>query len=106
MEVAAFHPLGLMPGTRLCGPIRRVAAPGSYPASRSAEPGLSSAAPVRALQRLPGRLPLQFYRRRDSLCTRKETFMRRRLYFLLPDVESARRTADDLLLARVEDRHM
>jgi hypothetical protein len=32
--------------------------------------------------------------------------MRRRLYFLLPDVESGRRTADDLLLARVEDRHM
>ena len=32
--------------------------------------------------------------------------MRRRLYFLLPDVESAHRTADDLLLARVEDRHM
>lgn len=32
--------------------------------------------------------------------------MRRRLYFLLPDVESARRVADDLLLARVEDRHM
>ena len=32
--------------------------------------------------------------------------MRRRLYFLLPDLESARRTANDLLLARVEDRHM
>jgi hypothetical protein len=32
--------------------------------------------------------------------------MRRRLYFLLPDVESARRTADDLLLARVDDRNM
>jgi hypothetical protein len=32
--------------------------------------------------------------------------MRRRLYFLLPDVESAKRTADDLLLARVEDRRM
>lgn len=32
--------------------------------------------------------------------------MRRRLYWLLPDVESARRTADDLLLAKVEDRHM
>ena len=32
--------------------------------------------------------------------------MRRRLYFLLPDVDSAKRTADDLLLARVEDRHM
>lgn len=32
--------------------------------------------------------------------------MRRRLYFLFPDVDSARRTADDLLLARIEDRHM
>lgn len=32
--------------------------------------------------------------------------MRRRLYFLLPDLESARRTSDDLLLARVEDGHM
>lgn len=32
--------------------------------------------------------------------------MRRRLYWLLPDVESARRCANDLLLARVEDRHM
>jgi hypothetical protein len=32
--------------------------------------------------------------------------MRRRLYFLLPDVVSARRTAADLLLARIEDRHM
>lgn len=32
--------------------------------------------------------------------------MRRRLYFLLPDVESATRTADDLLLARIDDRHM
>jgi len=32
--------------------------------------------------------------------------MRRRLYFLLPDVASARRTANDLLLARIEDRHM
>ena len=32
--------------------------------------------------------------------------MRRRLYFLLPDVASARQTANDLLLARVEDRNM
>jgi hypothetical protein len=32
--------------------------------------------------------------------------MRRRLYFLLPDVAAARHTVDDLLLARVEDRHM
>jgi hypothetical protein len=32
--------------------------------------------------------------------------MRRRLYFVLPDVASARLTANDLLLARIEDRHM
>ena len=32
--------------------------------------------------------------------------MRRRLYFLLPDVEAATRTRDDLLLARIEDRHL
>ena len=32
--------------------------------------------------------------------------MRRRLYFLLPSVDSARRVANDLLLARVEDRYM
>ena len=43
MEVAAFHPRLLAAGTRLCGPLRHVAVPGRYPASRSAEPGLSSA---------------------------------------------------------------
>jgi len=32
--------------------------------------------------------------------------MSRRLHGLLPDVESARRTSDDLLVARVEDRHL
>jgi hypothetical protein len=32
--------------------------------------------------------------------------MRRRLYFLLPDLGSAKKTADHLLLARIEDRHM
>jgi len=32
--------------------------------------------------------------------------MRRRLYFLLPDVDSARTTANDLLLARIDDSHM
>ena len=32
--------------------------------------------------------------------------MRRRIYWLLPDVASARRTMDDMLLARVEERHM
>jgi hypothetical protein len=36
----------------------------------------------------------------------RREWMRRRLYWLAPDVESARRIADDLLLARVEDRHM
>jgi len=32
--------------------------------------------------------------------------VRRRLYFLLPDIASAERTVDDLLLARIEDRHI
>lgn len=32
--------------------------------------------------------------------------MRRRLYVVLPDLASAHRTANDLLLARIEDRHM
>lgn len=32
--------------------------------------------------------------------------MRCRLYFLLPDIASARATANELLLARIEDRHM
>jgi hypothetical protein len=32
--------------------------------------------------------------------------MRHRLYFVLPDLASAIRTANDLLLARVEHRHM
>ncbi len=32
--------------------------------------------------------------------------MRHRLYYLLPDIESARRTFDDLLLNRIEQRHI
>lgn len=32
--------------------------------------------------------------------------MKRRLYFMLPSVASAEKTANDLLLARIEDRHM
>ncbi len=32
--------------------------------------------------------------------------MRRRLYFVLPSVESARRTEDELLLARIEENHI
>lgn len=32
--------------------------------------------------------------------------MKRRLYFVLPDLVSAKKIVDDLLLARIEDRHM
>jgi hypothetical protein len=32
--------------------------------------------------------------------------IKRRLYFMLPDLASAERTANDLLLARIDDRHM
>lgn len=32
--------------------------------------------------------------------------MRRRLYFVLPDLNSARQTMNDLLLARIEERHI
>lgn len=32
--------------------------------------------------------------------------MRRRMYFLLPDLRSAKKVEEDLLLARIEERHM
>ena len=32
--------------------------------------------------------------------------MRHRLYYLHPDIQSAHRTLDDLLLARIEERHI
>ena len=32
--------------------------------------------------------------------------MRRRLYYLMPEITSARKAMDDLLLARVEERHI
>lgn len=32
--------------------------------------------------------------------------MRKRIYWLLPDLKSARTTMDDLLLARIEERHI
>jgi len=32
--------------------------------------------------------------------------MRRRLYYVMPDLDSARKTMDDLLLARIEERHI
>src|SRR5262245_48543084 len=35
-----------------------------------------------------------------------EAAMRRRLYYLLPDAGSARKIMDDLLLARIEERHI
>jgi hypothetical protein len=37
---------------------------------------------------------------------RPEDNMRHRLYYFLPDIESARKTLDDLLLARIEERHV
>jgi hypothetical protein len=36
----------------------------------------------------------------------KEETMRRRLYFMVPDVVSARQIRDELLLARIEDKHI
>ena len=32
--------------------------------------------------------------------------MKRRLYYVLPDLPSARKIMDDLLLARIEERHI
>lgn len=32
--------------------------------------------------------------------------MRHRLYYLLPDIESARRTLDDMLLSRIDEKHI
>ena len=36
----------------------------------------------------------------------KEISMRRRIYWLLPDLASARKTMDDLLLARIHEGHI
>src|SRR6266436_650352 len=43
---------------------------------------------------------------RSAIQRRQGDRMRRRLYFVLPDLGSAIRIANDLLLERVEDRHM
>ena len=32
--------------------------------------------------------------------------MRRRLYYVMPDLECARKIMNDLLLARIEERHI
>jgi len=65
VEVASFHPLrpGFHRGTatRLCGPLRRLAAPGRYPAPCSVEPGLSSGS-WNICQRLSSQLRRRFYR--------------------------------------------
>jgi hypothetical protein len=37
--------------------------------------------------------------------TRQEVLMRR-IYFLAPDIDTARKIVDDLLLARIEERHL
>jgi hypothetical protein len=42
----------------------------------------------------------------QSLVDKETAMMKRRLYFMLPNVASAERVADDLLLARIQDRHM
>jgi hypothetical protein len=42
----------------------------------------------------------------SSFTRSKENIMRRRIYWLLPDLSSARRTMNDLLLARVPEQHM
>src|SRR6185437_16905392 len=47
-----------------------------------------------------------FRGRTVSNTSRPEDTMRRRLYFIMPDVASARTMMDDLLLARVEERHI
>jgi len=36
----------------------------------------------------------------------RRVIMRRRLYFTVPDVASARRIRDELLLTRIEDGHI
>src|ERR1700716_1350780 len=45
-------------------------------------------------------------RHRSFSSNAKEGFMRLRMYVTLPDLACARRLANDLLLARIEDRHM
>ena len=42
----------------------------------------------------------------DCVPSVRADVMRLRLYFVLPDVNSARKIANDLLMARIEDRHM
>lgn len=50
--------------------------------------------------------PLESSRARERSGMGKEVDMRRRIYWLLPDLASARRTMDDLLLARVAEQHL
>ncbi|MEO8298053.1 MAG: DUF1269 domain-containing protein [Burkholderiales bacterium] len=57
-------------------------------------------------QRVGERKPAMSRQRATPRLAGKEVPMRRRLYVVLPDLASANRTARDLLLARIEDRHM
>jgi hypothetical protein len=88
------------------------------------EPGLSSLFALSKDSDCPASFPLPFYQTRFNSLTGKvfllfnkhgraasiinieETTMARRLYFMLPDVVSACQIRDELLLARIEDRHI
>src|SRR5438552_2571485 len=104
MEVAAFHPSAL--GRGLVSVALFVTSPCQgvtlHPALRSPDFPLCR----RELPAHSGCLADSRTRFYPARAQEYAFSMRRRLYFLLPDVESARHTADDLLLARVEDRHM
>jgi hypothetical protein len=52
------------------------------------------------------RWPIRDVQTRLFSLANEEALMRRRLYYVMPDYASARRTMDDLLLARIEVRHI
>src|SRR4030095_14586851 len=54
---------------------------------------------------MPGAEPRSRHRS-FRIVLRRGAAMRLRMYVTLPDLASARRLANDLLLARVEDKHM
>src|SRR5215831_13222123 len=100
VALSSSHDAWVLPSTLLCGArtfLWRCRMPATvWPTSRAilAYSGRSS------LISGTGR------RKKDQTVCSKEVDMRRRLYFLLPDLGSAIQTANDLLLARVEDSAM
>src|SRR5205085_364522 len=88
------------------------AAPDVRPQGRGAIPSRSRGAQDHGIHRpssLGPLLPRRAARTSLTLPTtfsRKEARMRLRMYVMLPDVASAHKVANDLLLARVEDKHM